>query len=76
MSMLQENIKYELRKTFVDEKGEIQVTSVELKDFELDHMLFGMEDYYANLQYNELEPKTLDQWESEVSSILWKMGNL
>ena len=52
------------------------VNKTELKDFELDHMLFGMEDYYANLQYNELEPDTLDQWESEVSGILFKMGHL
>ena len=76
MSMLQKNIKYELRKTFTDEKGQVQVTSVELEEHEVDHMLFGMEDYYANLQYNELEPDTLDQWESEVSGILFKMGHL
>ena len=76
MSMLQENIKYELRKTFTDEKGEVQVTSVELEEHEVDHLLFGMEDYYDNLQYNELEPDTLKKWESEVSGILFKMGHL
>ena len=52
------------------------VNSTQFEEFELDHILFGMEDYYANLQYNELEPDTLEQWEGEVSGILGKIGAL
>ena len=52
------------------------VNSTQFEEFELDHILFGMEDYYANLQYNELEPDTLEQWEGEVSGILGKIGSL
>ena len=70
-------VKYELRKIFTDEKDEIQVTSVEFKDYELDHMLFAVEDYYAEV----MEDKTLDkdlneQFESEISGIMFKLGHL
>ena len=44
---------------------------------ELDHMLFAVEDYYAEV----MEDKTLDkdlneQFESEISGIMFKLGHL
>ena len=50
--------------------------SVEFKDFEIDHILFGMEDYYTNQQYEQLEPELLEQFSSEISNILCKLGEI
>ena len=61
---------YELKRIVANESE----LAVELTEADVDTIYLALEDYYSNLQYNELEVNELEQLEGEVSTLLYKLG--
>ena len=61
---------YELKRIVANESE----VAVELTEADVDTIYLALEDYYSNLQYNELEVNELEQLEGEVSTLLYKLG--
>lgn len=50
--------------------------TVELSSTDLDYIYLGLEDYYSNIQYNDLDTDVEEKIESEVSQLLYKLGDI